>query len=138
MLEDWPGMVYPAIVATNHSILAARKQFQCTPDFVLVNYYNGHDLQDCETGAPISTTFLWRLLFDYFLRGIASFGPFMQRMMKSGITPTIEVALGLIVASQRESGATITEECPLCLFLGIDEYQAVNKLRMEKCRTPDS
>lgn len=121
-------MVHPAIEAINRRSTAG-KEFKCIPDYVLVSYYNGHALQECEKGAPICATFLWRLLFHYFLRGRASFGPFMNAMMKSGIVPTIEVVLNLIAESRSEHGTPVTKERPLCLFLGIDEYQAVNRLQ---------
>lgn len=121
MLEDWQAMVLPAIRVTG---------IECQPDYVLVNYYNGHSLQDCEkNGASISVTFVWRLLFDYFLRGRAGVGfeDFMARMMDSNAGRTnLSTVLSLIAESHGEG---ITKDNPLCLFIGVDEYQAVNKLQ---------
>jgi hypothetical protein len=124
ILENWSDMVRPAIKAASRDHGPAFN-FTCTPDYVLVNYYNGHALQNCEMGEPIMVTFLWRLLFNYFLRGKGDFTQFMKTMMSSGKEPTLGVILDMIVESH---GGAVTEQCPLCLFLGVDEYQAVNRL----------
>jgi hypothetical protein len=76
-------------------------------------------------GASIEVTFLWRLLFDYFLRGRTSFEVFMGRMMAKDRLPTLRIVLDLIAESH---GDSVTKKCPLRLFLGVDEYQAVNAL----------
>eukprot|EP00978_Attheya_sp_CCMP212_P028891 scaffold100981_cov55-Attheya_sp.AAC.3 len=134
MLEDWNDMFFSAIKAASdaasHSAVLTYR-----PDHVLVNYYNGHSLQECEMGAPIITTFLWRLLFDYFLwgRGSDGFGNFMARMMAKDLIPTIDTILHLIAESH---GDYVTVENPLCLFLGVDEYQTVNKLQQDDGAVP--
>jgi hypothetical protein len=115
---------------------------------VIVQYFNGHSIQNIEYNMPIEASFSWRLLFNYCLKN-TSITPFDQWMTADYLPGnanelTLRLACQTIakyhfqLTQQNTTTTTIsttsttttsgTMSSILAIFVGIDEYQSIKRI----------
>ncbi|KAG7375880.1 hypothetical protein PHYBOEH_001958 [Phytophthora boehmeriae] len=95
---------------------------------VIVPYFNGFSPQSVERSMPIEASFSWRLLYRFFLDNNCSFAFdkwFKSRLPRNGDQQTLSGAIEVIERKLREKRQ---EPATLYLFLGVDEYQKIEKI----------
>ncbi|POM67141.1 Crinkler (CRN) family protein [Phytophthora palmivora] len=114
MLEEG-GMILPDLMKLNAMHVTS----------VIVPYLKGFGPQLVEKSMPIEASFSWQLLYRFFCITIAKW--FELRLPVNGNLPRSTTALEVIDCKLRKK--LQDKEEPLYLFLGIDAYQAIEKVR---------
>ncbi|TMW58955.1 hypothetical protein Poli38472_007100 [Pythium oligandrum] len=95
---------------------------------VIVPYFNGFSPQPVERSMPIEASFSWRLLYRFFLDMNCKLGFdewFESRLPRNGAQLRLKRAVEVIERKLREK---LREPASLYLFLGVDEYQKIDKI----------
>ncbi|KAF4146211.1 hypothetical protein GN958_ATG04686 [Phytophthora infestans] len=104
---------------------------------VIVPYYNGFSPQPVEETMPIAASFSWRLLYRFFLDkncALAFDKWFKLRLPRNGGRLTLSDAIEVI---DRKLRRPVHGKEKLYLFVGVDEYQKIEKVNAPRS-DPDS
>ncbi|KAG2962182.1 hypothetical protein PC118_g21573 [Phytophthora cactorum] len=99
---------------------------------VIVPYFNGFSSQPVEQSMPIEASFSWRLLHRFFLDNNCTFKFaewFKLRLPRNGSKLTLSDAIKVI---ERKVRQRVQGREMLYLFLGIDEYQKIEKVNASR------
>ncbi|KAG6962675.1 hypothetical protein JG688_00008497 [Phytophthora aleatoria] len=97
---------------------------------LIVPYVNGFSFQPVEQSMPIEASFSWRLLYRFFLDMNCSHSFqswFEPRLPRNGGRLWFSRAVEVI--ERKLPGKMLEQPATLYLFLGIDEYQQIEKVR---------
>ncbi|KAG2808646.1 hypothetical protein PC111_g16393 [Phytophthora cactorum] len=95
---------------------------------LIVQYFNGFNPQPVERSMPIEASFSWRLLYRFFLDRNCALrfnNWFRSRLPRNGGQLTLSDAIEVI---ERKLRQRVQGQETLYLFLGIDEYQKIEKV----------
>ncbi|KAG3121971.1 hypothetical protein PI126_g24341, partial [Phytophthora idaei] len=99
---------------------------------VIVPYFNGFSPQPVEQSMPIEASFSWRLLHRFFLDNNCTLrfdNWFRSRLPRNGGQLTLSDAIKVI---ERKVRQRVQGREMLYLFLGIDEYQKIEKVNASR------
>ncbi|KAG3124954.1 hypothetical protein PI126_g22997, partial [Phytophthora idaei] len=99
---------------------------------VIVPYFNGFSPQPVERSMPIEASFSWRLLYRFFLDRNCALrfdNWFRSRLPRNGGQLTLSDAIEVI---ERKVRQRVQGREMLYLFLGIDEYQKIEKVNASR------
>ncbi|KAI3655154.1 hypothetical protein MP638_003056, partial [Amoeboaphelidium occidentale] len=96
---------------------------------ILVPYYNGFDILPVENCMTIEASFSWRLLYRCFLHGNSvDFNIWMRTRLPSNASE-LYLFLALKVIRKKWGALNLsTQNEVLHIFVGVDEYQGINKV----------
>jgi hypothetical protein len=105
---------------------------------ILVTYQNGHGPQNVDRTNP-EAAFAWRILHRYFLenRKATTLIPFLRNLEEKYDWEKLTVMDALsLVAEAHRSSQNLSNETPLLIYLGLDEF---NKMcsNLCQCKKPD-
>ncbi|EGZ04335.1 hypothetical protein PHYSODRAFT_536652, partial [Phytophthora sojae] len=108
------------------------EEMKLDPKYVvrlIVPYYNGYKPIPVERSMPIEASFSWRLLYRFFLDNNCAFDFvtwFESRLPCNGSQLTFRNCIKIIERKLRQS---VQVQRMQCIFVGIDDYQKIEKLR---------
>ncbi|KAI9985264.1 hypothetical protein PInf_004590 [Phytophthora infestans] len=99
---------------------------------VIVPYFNGFSPQSVERSMPIEASFSWRLLYRFFLdmNCDREFDEWFElRLPRNGAQLKLKRAVRVIERKLRDK---LQEPATLYLYLGVDEYQKIEKIGAQR------